>query len=89
MLARLDHAARTGHLMRISGIGPWTADMVSMFFFHEPDVWPIGDVTVRNTFARFAAVPAAADLGAAAARFAPHRSFLALYMWRLADTAPA
>lgn len=87
-LARLSHEARREALVKLRGIGPWTADMVSMFYFHEPDIWPIGDLAVRKTFERFVSAHDEYDLHTGAARFAPYRSFLALYMWRIANNGP-
>ncbi|MBI4695789.1 MAG: DNA-3-methyladenine glycosylase 2 family protein [Gammaproteobacteria bacterium] len=87
-LARLAHDARHAALCSIWGIGRWTADVTSMFYFREPDIWPDGDLTVRNTFAGFVAEQSALTPADAAALFAPHRSFLALYMWRIADRGP-
>ena len=40
---------RSAHLQKIWGIGPWTCDMVSIFFCGDPDVWPEGDVSVQKT----------------------------------------
>ena len=87
-LARLAHEARCEALVKLRGIGPWTADMVSMFYFHEPDIWPLGDLAVRKTFERFVSTHARYDIHSGAARFAPYRSFLALYMWRIANNGP-
>lgn len=82
---KMNHAARSDQLSSLQGIGPWTCDMASIFFFRDPDVWPEGDVTVRKTFARYIGRKKPAR---AAALFAPHRSYLALYMWRIVDGTP-
>jgi DNA-3-methyladenine glycosylase II len=87
-LAKLPHAERASALTGLWGIGAWTADMVSMFFFREPDVWPLGDLAVRKTFERYVSGHARFDVHSGAALFAPYRSFLALYMWRIANNGP-
>ncbi len=87
-LGRLPYAERSAELTALWGIGAWTADMVSMFFFREPDVWPLGDLAVRKTFERFIDGHAKYDVHSGAELFAPHRSFLALYMWRIANNGP-
>jgi len=87
-LRRLPPAERRAALTRLWGIGPWTADMVSMFFFRESDVWPLGDLAVRKTFERFVDGHRRYDVHSGAALFAPYRSFLALYMWRIANDGP-
>lgn len=86
-LARLDHATRSRQLTEIWGIGPWTADMVGIFYFANPDIWPANDVTVGKTLQRFTH-PRSQPVRTAA-RFAPHRSYLAVHMWKIADAPPS
>jgi len=80
----LDHAARSARLMEIWGIGQWTCDMLAIFYCHELDIWPEGDLAVVRGLKRFARRRKPARV---AAQFAPYRSLLALYMWRLAGAA--
>jgi len=85
-LAALDGAERAERLTAIWGVGQWTADMMRIFYFGETDVWPDGDVTARKTLERLTSKRRKTTR--TAARFAPHRSYLALYMWRYVDAAP-
>ena len=80
-LAALDHAARSERLCRIWGIGPWSCDMLAIFYCRDLDVWPEGDLAVQRVFRSYIGRRKPAK---AAAAFAPYRSVLALYMWRLA-----
>jgi DNA-3-methyladenine glycosylase II len=82
----MDHRARSAHLCAIWGIGQWTADMVSIFYRRDEDVWPAGDASVQRIFAKFIGRRQPVK---AAQRFAPHRSILALHMWRLLDGPPS
>ena len=84
-LRALTHEARTAHLCRIRGIGPWTGDMAAIFYFQEPDIWPDRDAAAGKVFRRL--LREGQSLAEAAARFAPHRSFLALHLWRWVDGA--
>jgi DNA-3-methyladenine glycosylase II len=79
-LRALDHAARSARLCAIWGIGQWTADMMAIFYYRELDIWPVGDLAVREGFRSYIGRRKPEK---AAAAFAPHRSLLALYMWRL------
>ena len=81
-LQRLEPQERTQILMRIHGVGPWTCDMAQIFYFHEPDIWPEGDVAVQRTFKRLIGRRSPRRT---AERFSPYRSFLALTMWRVVD----
>jgi len=84
----LSSAARFDALLALHGIGPWTAQMAALFWFREPDIWPVGDVSVRKTFDTFVAEQSRWSFDDAAALFAPRRSFLARYLWQIADATP-
>jgi len=32
----------------IWGFGPWTAEMITIFYFSRRDVWPLGDTGLQN-----------------------------------------
>ena len=85
-LADVPQAERAERLCRIRGVGPWTADMVGIFHFLDPDIWPAGDVAAVGVLRRLTGI---ADTSAVAAGFAPHRSILARYMWRSRDAVAA
>jgi len=80
ILNALDHGERSARLRQLPGIGPWTCDMASLFYFRAPDIWPEGDLAVQRTFRRLIGRRSPER---AAARFTPYRSHLALAMWRL------
>jgi DNA-3-methyladenine glycosylase II len=86
-LKRLDHAERTKQLTAIWGVGQWTADMMGIFYFGDEDIWPDGDLSVRTTLVRLTSKRRSTLR--TADRFAPHRSYLALYMWQVMDSSPS
>lgn len=85
-LAALNHSERTKHLTAIWGVGQWTADMMGIFYFGDADIWPEGDTTARKMLERLTSPRRKTTR--TASRFAPYRSYLALYMWRQADAPP-
>lgn len=85
-LRAMKAADRATHITAIWGVGQWTADMMNMFYFGEPDIWPDGDVAARKTLERL--TTKRRKTVRTAQRFAPHRSYLALYMWAHADAPP-
>lgn len=86
-LAALSVQERTQRLTTLWGVGQWTADMMQIFYFGEPDIWPDGDTAARKTLARLMGQPDSTP--AVAAQFAPYRSYLALYLWRYLDATPS
>jgi len=75
-------------LVRLRGIGPWTAQMFCIFTLGRLDVWPSSDYGVRKGYAvayGLDDLPAPRGLEEAGARFAPYRSVAAWYLWRAAE----
>ena len=79
---------RCNALIAIWGVGHWTADMVNLFYFAEPDVWPEKDLAVVKTLRCLLGEEKSYDLTAIAERFSPYRSYLALSLWRFKDKQP-
>ena len=78
-------------LSRVWGIGRRTAEMFLMFQLGRLDVWPTGDLGVRNGFGRawgMAAAPGPAELEELGDRFRPWRSIVAWYCWRAVEVIP-
>jgi len=90
-LAGLDHETDQEverRLVRVRGIGPWTAKMFLMFWLHRPDVWPVGDLGVRQGYARLHGLESPVPQGEMTTRgdaYRPWRSAAAWYCWRALD----
>ena len=87
-LSRLSDEEMIERLCTVRGIGRWTAEMFLIFQLNRPDVWPVGDLGVRNGAARIhgtAAVPSPAELAALGERYRPWRTVAAWYCWRAMD----
>lgn len=85
-LQTLSHKQRTNHLTSLWGVGQWTSDMISIFYFGDEDVWPDGDLAARKTLEKLTS--RRRKTVRTAERFAPYRSYLALYMWKYQDVVP-
>jgi DNA-3-methyladenine glycosylase II len=73
------------HLVRVKGIGPWTAQMYLMFRLRRPDVWPVLDLGVRTGFAKIRGLATTLppkELEPLGERYRPWRSVAAFYCWR-------
>ena len=87
-IARRSDADVVAELSRVWGIGRWTAEMFLMFQLGRLDVWPTGDLGVRNGFARIWSLPeppAPLELEDLGDRFRPWRSVVAWYCWQAVD----
>lgn len=76
-------------LTAVRGIGTWTAHMFLMFRLGRVDVWPTGDLGVRNGYAAVMGLerpPSAAELEPLGEPLRPYRSVAAWYCWRAVET---
>lgn len=84
-LAALDDEAVVAELVRVRGIGQWTADMFLIFGLGRYDVLSANDLGLRAAIRRQYALdelPNRADVLNLAARWAPYRAVAAWYLWR-------
>lgn len=85
----LDDAEVERRLTAVRGIGPWTAQMYLMFALRRPDVWPVGDLGVRQGYARvhrLAEAPREKEMPPLGEAYRPWRSAAAWYCWRALET---
>lgn len=81
---RADDEEIIANLTRVRGIGRWTAEMYLMSELRRLDVWPIGDLGVRQGYALawgLDATPTPKELAPLGDRFRPYRSIVARYCW--------
>ena len=75
----------------IRGFGEWSAHMYLMFSLGRPDIWPVGDLAVREGFKRIQGLeerPSAGKLKPMGDDFRPYRSALAMLCWRFCTAEP-
>ena len=74
-------------LSTVRGIGPWTAQMFLIFRLRRLDVWPVGDLGVRQGYglAWKVPTPTARELEPLGDPFRPYRTVVAWYCWRAAE----
>jgi DNA-3-methyladenine glycosylase II len=84
-LARMnDEDART-ELMRVKGIGPWSADIYLLMALKRPDIWPVGDValvTAITELKKLNARPSPAEFVEIAEPWRPFRAVAARMLWQ-------
>ncbi len=76
-------------LVKVRGIGRWTAEMFLLFELRRLDVWPVDDFAVRKGYARIHGLeemPKAKALNELGEIYRPWRSIAAWYCWRGSET---
>ena len=75
-------------LVKVRGIGRWSAEMFLMFRLGRPDVLPVDDYSLRNAYAKAFAkrvLPSPNELEKAGRRWRPYRTVASWYLWRALD----
>jgi DNA-3-methyladenine glycosylase II len=73
------------HLVRVKGIGRWTAEMVLLFTLGRHDVWPVDDLGICNAVQDvygLEARPTRKELEQLGEPWRPWRSIASFYLWR-------
>jgi DNA-3-methyladenine glycosylase II len=79
-----DDEAAIAELVRIKGIGRWSAEIYLLFAEGRPDIWPAGDLAVRIEIGHLMGHPdrpSEAETRAYAEPWRPHRGAAALFAW--------
>ncbi len=90
-LPTLSDDEATAAITAIKGFGEWSAHMYLMFSLGRPDIWPVGDLAVREGFKRIQGSedrPTAAQLKPLGEPYRPYRSALAMLCWRFCTAEP-
>jgi 3-methyladenine DNA glycosylase/8-oxoguanine DNA glycosylase len=77
-------------LVKVRGVGRWTAEMLLIFRLGRPDVLPAHDYGVRHGFMlayRKRKMPSPAELVRAGEKWRPFRTAASWYLWRAVDAA--
>ena len=75
-------------LIKVKGIGQWTADMFLMSTLDRPDVFPIGDLGIQKGFMglnKMDRLPTPKEMEMEADMWRPYRTVAAWYLWKLVD----
>ena len=75
-------------LLRVRGLGRWSAEMYLMFHLGRPDVFSGGDLALRNgvrLVAELEQTPTAEQAAELAERWRPNRTLAAIYLWAAAS----
>ena len=87
-LEKMDDQDIIDTLITIKGVGPWTAQMFLMFTLNRPDVFPVTDLGVQKGFKHYyklSEMPTPGQMLKKSEQWAPYRTVVSLYFWRLLE----
>ena len=91
-LGALDAAEAHDALVKVSGIGPWTADIFLLFCLGHPDAFPVGDLALQEATRLALGLKKRPDpkrLEKLAERWRPFRGVAARMLWAYYRVAKA
>jgi DNA-3-methyladenine glycosylase II len=91
-LRKLDDGSVREELMKVKGIGAWTADIYLLLALRRQDVWPSGDLALAIATRRALSLgnhPSPARLDKIGERWRPWRAVAARILWHLYLSNPA
>ena len=83
-LEALDDDAARVRLVRVKGIGVWTANIYLLMCLLRPDIWPLGDLALAAALQELKGLPArpdSAELARLAEPWRPWRAAAARLLW--------
>lgn len=89
-IERLDTEQVIAELCTVRGVGQWSAEIYAMFALGHRDVFPAGDLALQVAVQRYECLserPAAKQAEKLATKWSPHRSSVALLMWKYYGSA--
>jgi DNA-3-methyladenine glycosylase II len=84
-LATMADDGAAAELIKLKGIGRWTAEVYLLFALGRPDIWPAGDLGLQLALQRLeerATRPTAEELIVRAEKWRPWRSVAACLLWQ-------
>ena len=78
----------SSELIKVKGIGQWTADMFLMFTLGRPDVFPFGDLRIQQgvmIITNTNRLPTQKEMERKTKEWQPYRTVAAWYLWKLVD----
>lgn len=75
-------------LVKIKGVGVWTAEMFLIFTLGRSDVFSFGDLGLRNAITRHYGSLSKQEIINLSISWSPYRSYASLVLWRSLDNEP-
>ncbi len=88
-IEKLNNKEVIQELIKVKGIGPWTAEMFCMFSLGREDVFSYGDLGLRHAIQKaygFKKEPTIKQMEKITSKWSPYRTYGALLLWNSIDT---
>ena len=82
--SKLDDETALNEIQKQNGFGPWSANIVLLFYMARPNVFPYGDSTLKKAYSSLYKSSLSKSLEELSWA-EPYRSIVAIYFWRWVD----
>ena len=79
------------YLSQLRQIGRWSAEMILLFTYNRPDIWPVQDIGLLRAISKNynkKYQPPESYVNLLQKRFSPYCSVATWYLWRSIDPEP-
>jgi DNA-3-methyladenine glycosylase II len=89
-LPQLSDEEVISELIKIKGIGKWTAEMILIFSLNRPDIFSVGDLGLRTTVSKLYNIDRdnLKDIERISQTWSPYRSIASRYLWKSLNNTP-
>lgn len=83
----LDDESVVKELIKVKGIGVWTAEMFLLFTLHRENIFSYGDLGLKNGFAKLYGIssPTPTQFGEVVDLWSPYKSYGSIALWHYLD----
>lgn len=83
----LDDESVIEELIKVKGVGRWTAEMFLMFTLHRPNIFSYGDLGLKNGFAKLYEIanPSVKDIESKVRQWHPYKTYGSIALWHHLD----
>ena len=68
-------------LIKVKGVGNWSIEVYLMFCLQQPDIFPLGDIAIRNTMKELYQTETVDEMIALSDTWKPFRTFATYTLW--------
>ena len=91
LILKMNDYDAISYLSELRQIGKWSAEMILLFTFNRPNIWPIQDIGLLRAISKNYKknyLPPAKFVETLKKRFSPYCSVATWYLWRSIDPEP-
>jgi len=91
LIPKMNNEEAIEYLSNLRQIGRWSAEMILLFTYNRPDIWPVGDIGLLRAISKNYKkkyLPPEKFVNLLKKRFTPYCSVATWYLWRSIDPEP-